>query len=206
MAFKLLNITLFILLDGTKGADSAKLQDGFNWALIIAAVPIVLTLLGLVWKFAEFSTNFKHLANSVKDIGDEVKKNTMTLRSVTTYLYSSDDITQGLFEQNSPITLTDKGKDVLKVCGGKSYINENIVFLLEDIDNENLSTALDVQNYCSTLLFQETEKKDFRTIKNWIYNNPKYENINISMAEIIKVMSIYLRDKYLGKYPDLFEL
>ena len=95
--------------------------------------------------------------------------------------------------------------EVLELSGGKDYIDSNLELLILEMENEKLTTALDVQNYSSTLLYQKIEDTDFVKIKSFIYNNPKFKEADITMSSVINVIAIYLRDKYLDKYPDLLK-
>ncbi len=200
-----MNHILFILFNTINDAKPEKWWSDIDWGLVLTAVPVILVLCGLLYKFGRFSKEFEGVAKSVKSMGTDIRKNTMTLKSITTHLYSSGNATHGLFEHNSPITLTELGKNVLVESGGEEYLNRNYTSLIEEMEGENLKTALDVQNYSSSLLFQKTEGDGFKDIKDWVYNNPVYNEINITMAEIIRVMGVSLRDKYLEKHPDLIE-
>ncbi len=204
-----MKITLLLLLQTNPDLSNVATEStAINWTaigVIISAVSIFLILGGMLIKIGRFSEGFKNVVKSVDDMGADIRKNTMTLKSITTHLYSSGNAAHGLFEHNSPITLTDIGKSVLEQSGGKDYIDKHQITLIQEMENENLETALDVQNYSSSLLFLKTEIDGFKYIKDWVYNNPVFENINITMAEIIKVMAVYLRDKYLEKHTNLLE-
>ena len=145
-----MNQILFILFSTINGAIPEKWLSHVDWGLVLTAVPVILILGGLLYKFGRFSKEFESVAKSVNNMGADIRKNTMTLKSITTHLYSSGNATHGLFEQNSPITLTNRGKNVLELCGGQDYLDTNISTLIEEMERENLNTALDVQNYSSS--------------------------------------------------------
>ena len=200
--------TLFVLLQTADSTNVIHFWDNWNWTIIsvfIASVPILLGIFTLLIKFGGFKESFNNMTQSIDKMDKNITKNTHILRAVTTFLYTSSDATTGLFESNSPITLTDIGKEVLNVSGGKEYVDNNIDGLIQKMEEENLKTALDVQNYSSSLLFQKIDDDNFKKIKNFIYNNPNYKKVNISSTVIIKTMSIYLRDKYLDRHPNLLD-
>lgn len=199
---------LFILLSNVSESSTKIDTANLDWAaigVIIAAVAIAITLFKILINLGKFNQQFSDLKQNTDKIETTVTNNTYTLKAITTHLYSSGNAEMGLFENRSPIRLTDKGTEVLELSGGKDYIDSNLELLILEMENEKLTTALDVQNYSSTLLYQKIEDTDFVKIKSFIYNNPKFKEADITMSSVINVIAIYLRDKYLDKYPDLLK-
>lgn len=118
------------------------------------------------------------------------------------------DLQSGLFQSFSPIQLTPIGIDVLEKSGGKNYLEKHISDLVSEMEMQQFKSALDVQNYATTLIINRFNTDDFIQIRNYIFQNPVYKmavggDISINSAVINQVMSIYLRDKYFEKYPAL---
>ena len=199
---------IILILQNAEGTANVVAQsNSFNWTalgVILSALVIFVALCRILVKFGRFSEKFEVMSDSITKIGNNITKNTFTLKSVTTFLYTTG-AEQGLFENNSPTRLTGIGEKVLDKSGGKEYIDNNLTSLIQEMENEKPNTALDVQNFSSSLLFQKIEEESFNKIKNFIYNNPEYEKVHITMAVIINVMAIYLRDQYLLKYPNLLD-
>lgn len=135
------------------------------------------------------------------------------LNSVIVYLNVKDkNLNIQLFKSNSPIQLTDLGFKVLEVCGGKHIIDSNIDKFISDIDQKQFKTALDVHEFAPMLMldyFNNTEV--FNSVKDYMYKNPIYKvktgdlesQVSMDTHNITMVMGIYLRNKYLAKYPEL---
>jgi len=118
----------------------------------------------------------------------------------------------GLFMSKSPIRLTDLGREILSVIGGKEYVEKNVESLIKAMDAEGIKSALDTQTIAPIVITKISENNDFKHIKDYAFNNPLYHGKNaagadaqiaIDMDTISMVMGIYLRDKYLERHPEL---
>lgn len=207
--------TLFILLQAEGASEASDVVQSFSidWTvagIILAAIPIIGLLVTMIYRLGRFRQRFDTMDNTINSFGSEIKtigqsvgKNTVVLKSVTTVLRLKFRDMDGLFESNSPVSLSDIGEAALVESGGKEYIDNNLNALLLEMEEEDLETALDVQDFSTSLLILKTEDKEFNKIKTFVYNNPVYKGISISIVQIVKVMAIYLRDKYLEKHPNL---
>lgn len=112
-----------------------------------------------------------------------------------------------LIKTNSPVQLTDLGSEILLAIGGKKYIDENTIYLINELSKESIKSALDVENYARIVLIREYSKDSFTPIKNYIYQNPEYKSGDksypLDLATISNLMGIYLRDKYFEVHPEL---
>ncbi len=104
---------------------------------------------------------------------------------------------------NSPLQLNEKGGELLNISGAKEFIDKNIAVLLEKIKNKTLVAEYDVERESFTLLLESiNQDNEFdKKIKKFLYNNPQFDGKNIDFRDIIFVGAIYIRDKYLEKYP-----
>jgi hypothetical protein len=199
---------LFILSNVEAAKEATSWYSGINWtatAVIVAAIPIVFVLCKMLINLGRFNQKFEDLTNSVEKMDNTITANSFRLNAIKTFLYANTDAEQGLFEHNSPIQLTVKGIEVLERSGGKKYLDNNINSLIIEIEEQKYDSAFDVQNFSSIVLFQRAETEDFKLIKNWVYNNPVYKEVNITLVSVINVMAVHLRNVYLEKHPDLLE-
>jgi hypothetical protein len=112
----------------------------------------------------------------------------------------------------SPYRLTKVGERVLEESYGKKTIDDNLDFLLGKIEGMTPKTPYDVENYAIDVLLENIGKEIFNDVKNYIYYSPgtiPYEiegktiDVEISMPKLLRSMSVYLRDKYFKKHPEI---
>lgn len=106
-----------------------------------------------------------------------------------------------LFKKNSPISLSEEGEKAIKKTGFKKAIDENITFLFKTINKSKPKSALDAERFCVGLIrffIIDKDIKIFKEVEDFLYNNPKYNK-----PDYYKAAGLYLRDKYLDKYPEL---
>jgi hypothetical protein len=114
--------------------------------------------------------------------------------------------TAGIFMTNhSPTSLTASGVNLLNESGGKKLIDENLDFFIAELHNTLSKTAPDAENNAFEVIFKNSDNKNFKGIKDFIYNHSVYEGSQINLTAIVKISSIYLRDKYFEKYPDILQ-
>lgn len=114
----------------------------------------------------------------------------------------------------SPRKLNTNGEKLYKDVKGDVFFQENEDFLLDEIGKLNPKTALDVENLSFAILRTHSDKDSFVGLKNWVYNAPvqaletedgRVEKKEVSLDDVLYVLSIPLRDKYLAKHPEIKE-
>lgn len=106
-----------------------------------------------------------------------------------------------LYKQDSPITLTEKGLQALEKIGFKNDIDNNLDLLFKMLDKLKPQSALDVEQFSIGLIrytMGDKGVKIFKKTEDYIYTHPEYNNY-----EYFKAAGLYLRNKYLKKYPEL---
>lgn len=181
-------------------------------AIIIVAVVITVFITQYVMKLisrlkdVEKATNesapkYSQLFESITHMASDISK-------ILFYLKGKDSkLDTGLFKHHSPIELSDFGRKLLDISGGKEYVDKNLNLLLSAIESKNLMSALDVQIQCITVICEHNNDPDFKKIKDYIFQNPvyKFEDFEypLSLSTANNIMGIYLRDKYFEKHPEL---
>jgi hypothetical protein len=97
----------------------------------------------------------------------------------------------------SPLKLTKYGEELSKKVNAVKFIEDNEAILFSWIDAKNTKTSYDVQVASKKILEENLSNPIMNNFKSFSYNNPL--DINI----ILNVASIILRDKYLGKHPEI---
>lgn len=106
-----------------------------------------------------------------------------------------------LYMAQSPKTLNDLGKKVLKESTIDQIINEHYNSLIKDMEEHDLTTALDVESaafYAVLKLKKNTGA--MKPVKNYLYVNSE-----MKMESVMFVGSFHLRDKYLDDNKNILE-
>lgn len=108
-------------------------------------------------------------------------------------------------EAKSPIVLNERGWRLLEASGTKQIIEAHLEKLIKELETTSPKTAYDVQNNAyivfGNLVVNEQAIQD--SFKNFVYNNPKFEGLDIELNDIVYVGAIELRNKYLKRHPEL---
>lgn len=132
------------------------------------------------------------LKDSVGKIWDKLEGHTQRLTKL-----------DGMIESHSPRTLAEKGNRLLEQSGLKNAVDNHLDELLNFIKEKQPKSLLDIENQSFSSISDSQDKDWMTPVKDFIYNNPKFENTDLNIDVIIFIGGIYLRDKYLEKYPEL---
>lgn len=119
-----------------------------------------------------------------------------------------------LAKKASPLKMTPIGEVLFEKSLSKKAIDENIDFLIEELEKIAPKTAFDVEDQSYSVLFKNIGHDLFNEVKNFIYYSPETielidpsdgekEQIKISLQTLIRLMGIYLRDKYLERHTEI---
>jgi hypothetical protein len=103
----------------------------------------------------------------------------------------------------SPRKLSELGHGLYQKSGMQTVLDDNMPHFIEKIENINPTSALDVEDMAYSVLFNSTSESIFKPVKDWLFNNPVFNELDIDMSAICYVASIELRDAYLGKHPEM---
>ncbi len=116
--------------------------------------------------------------------------------------------------KHSPRQLNANGIALLKDSGADVFLESNIDLFIKKMEIISPKTAYDVEDLASTVLLAESNNDIFIPLKSWVYNAPtrKLENADgsikmqdVELDDIIFVMSLPLRDKYLELHPEIIK-
>ena len=104
-----------------------------------------------------------------------------------------------LMQKFGPYRLTEDGEKHLLASGGKACIDINLDFFILELEKANPKTAYDAEKEATNVLYDNSDKQFFNGIKDYVFLDPE----GITLTATILAMSIYLRDKYFEKHPEI---
>lgn len=188
----------------------------------------------VTWKISKYHALLESTRNKVDDLPCERHKedilksdnrynslekivsstNDMVIEINKWLMKFDNDMIDKLAKKGSPLKMTPVGKILFEQSYGKEAIDNNIEFLLEELEKINPKTAYDVEEESLGFLLKNVGHEMFEEIKKFIYYSPdviiikdpeteENNEVKITLQYIVKLMSIYLRDIYLSKHPDI---
>lgn len=123
----------------------------------------------------------------------------------------SDDI-PALSQKRSPKVLNPNGRLIEDIFKTKDFVSVNKDWLLDALASFNPKTALDVEIFSLAALRVSKDDTRFNSIKDAVYQSPAVELtlsggekklVEISLEDVLFVISLELRDEYLSRHPEL---
>ena len=119
-----------------------------------------------------------------------------------------------LAKKASPLKMTAVGEELFEKSFSKKAIDGNLDFLIKELEKISPKTAFDVEDQAYSVLFKNMGHDLFNEVKNFIYYSPEIievtnpcdgnkSQVKISLQTLIRLMGIYLRDKYLEKHTEI---
>ena len=151
-------------------------------------------------KLDKFENNFVEVKKDIASINESSRDMRKILTEIGSALINKKMLDPVLLLQKlSPYRLTEDGEKHLIACGGKTCIDNNLDLFILELEKINPQTAYDVEKEALNVLYANSDKQFFNTIKDYVFLDPN----GITLSTTILVMSIYLRDKYFEKYPEI---
>lgn len=133
-----------------------------------------------------------------------------SLQSKTDSMLYSEGIS--ISQKHSPKTLNENGMKISEAFGCDEFLQSNKEWLLGELDKFSPKTALDVQTFSLNVLRMVSANERFNGLKHLIYHSPKIElqkengsmaSVEITLDDVLFVISLPLRDAYLAKHPEI---
>ena len=103
----------------------------------------------------------------------------------------------------SPRRMSELGLELYQKSGMQLLFENNKNRFIEKIEKQKPAAALDVEELALSILYNSTHEPVFKPVKDWLFNNPVFNGLDIDMSAICLVASFELRDIYLEKHPEL---
>jgi hypothetical protein len=180
----------------------------FTITVAVIAIYVTYKLAVIYLRFQRTEADCRNLSASTTNIGIQLTAVDKKLGIIIAALVSKGGFESGLFMSNSPAELTELGSKILVDIGGKKYIDDFKKELISALDNKEPKTGLDVQTQSGVVLAERTSDEDFSHIKQYIFRNPiikvaEDQKLELDLPLALRVMSIYLRNKYFELHPAL---
>ncbi len=161
----------------------------------------------LEMRFNFLEMRFNSLEHRVDKLEDKASSLVVVFGKIATFLVTRFKLSPDTFVGKSPLQLTEFGQSLLERSGGKAYIDDNLVSLILALERKAPKSGLDVDDECYVIFCERDEAGDLVSIKDFVFNNPYIHTgkrmLSLTAGFIYEVMSIYLRNRYLEKYPEI---
>ncbi len=145
--------------------------------------------LAATFKMGEYTQKINYLENRVAELEKDHKTFSKDLTECSTKIDERTSAgSSSLTKRKSPISLNEKGEDILKRSGSDKFVLENQKELVQKIKEKNPTTAYDVQEYARTVVESLQNEQRFIPFKDFVYKE------GFPLSHIFTVMSLYLRD------------
>lgn len=194
-----------------------------NW--IIDHIPTLGALFVAAWVTWWFRGKLGHYQNRfvnaelactkleiiVSELSKRLDRTERKLDSLTIQLAVNKQIDPDAIHARSPLELTESGAEILEKMGGKAYVDLNLAKLIDKIEKRNPKSALDVQDDCIILFWNQMDENEMVPIKNFVYQNPNCRTsngrtISLNLMTAICLMSVYLRNLFLERHPEIYKI
>ena len=200
-----------------------------HYPFLAALFFVAFATMWLTFKISSFISKSKHIHEKVENLpcshhNDHIVEikgqvNFMqdireSVRKIEEYLMHNDSGAMDvLLRKCSPYRITSFGEKMIEMSGGKNCVNSNVDFFISEIEKRSPRVALDVERYALSVLNDNLKLEYFNDVKNFIFGAPDIVKVTddngaiaeipIKLEHILMVMSIYLRDKYFEKHPEI---
>ncbi len=106
-------------------------------------------------------------------------------------------------QSNSPLQLNQRAIDLMTASGADKILDEHKDDLTRQIGELNPATAYDVEQNAYKVLILNSDASWFIPLKEYIFNNPVFQDHNVSLDVICFIMSLPLRNYYFEKHPEI---
>ena len=194
---------------------------------IVAIIVVTVISVRFTWKLAKYHSNLETTKEKVSTLPcaqhkgeiDELKTFAKSFDSmadrfeeVCKWIMRFDaDTIDNLAPKHSPRKMNDMGLEVYAETGAKQVLEDNVGFLISELEKKAPNTAYDVEEAAFEVLLANLPNPLFNPIKNYLYSNPSRivkkdesgadKEIELSMGLLLQLMSIDLRDRYLELHP-----
>ncbi len=154
---------------------------------VSAAIALVVALVTMKVKLSVLETNLENADKKIKTLEDDVKENSKELNQMKG---RQEVATQ------SPLSLTDVGKETFRNSGAEDYIKKNKDILIEKF--KNVDGAFDIQEKSKDIVKEILKSKndaspELKKIKEYLFSEGR------EVEQFAVIMAIGLRDVVLGE-------
>ena len=113
------------------------------------------------------------------------------------------DMLNAFSQAKSPRQLNPRGNKLMSDSGADKILDERRGDLIRQIESLSPNTAYDVEQYAYKVLIGNSSESWFNPLKEFVFNTPSYEKMNINIETICFVMSLGLRNYYFDSHKEI---
>ena len=141
------------------------------------------------YKMGTYVNKVDNLVTKEKETCSEIKEIRDKVIACETSLKERGPLTM----RKSPISLTERGKQLLNESGAKKFVDLNFDLLFKKVEEHAPKTAYDIQEYSGKVLSELKNDDIIIPLKEYAFKE------GLEITDLITVAGIYLRDKILEK-------
>jgi hypothetical protein len=164
-------------------------------SVVIAALTGGVTAAIVIGKYKEKVDSLERSREKLENKLDICRSEIDTLKEFKTNAQKYID--SKIYQSNSPLSLTDYGKKLIKDSGFETIFDQHKDDLAEMLGKLDPKTAYDVQEVSRSFMDSQAEYAPFAPIKDYAYRTGSDLNL------ILRAGAILLRDYYLEKHPEI---
>jgi hypothetical protein len=174
---------LFFIMEQTNEITNTLIQ----YANVF--IPLVVSIITAVVAFIIYREKVNRLEEDMKELKQDMKSMNNDLIECKTKIEERTKSSPAVYAKSeSPISLTDKGEDILKRSGADAFVLQNQQEFVDKVKKKNPQTAYDVQACAKEVIQLIVDEKRFNKFKDFVFKE------GIDLDPIFLVMGIYLRD------------
>lgn len=162
-----------------------------SFAFIIAFLLLAFWLVHYITKHIEKLNSKTEKVEKLENNIDSIKEDLHYIKATLNVIQANNN---SLTQSHSPVSLTEKGKEVAKKMGIDGMIAKNWDKIYDTIENKSLNNAYDIQQFCietATVNLDEFfSPSDVNEIKTFAYNEGH------QLAYYGSMIGVILRDRY----------
>jgi len=144
------------------------------------------------YKLGKLEQRIVHLEEDNKDNKSEIRGIGKDVSEVRGQLSVNNPSTYT--NRKSPVSINERGLEILKQSGGEKFINDNKDELIEKLKTVGCKTAYDVQENSKAVIKSYKDDDHFSPLKEFVFKQ------GIDLEIVLLVMSLYLRDIALPEF------
>lgn len=187
--------------------DIIELTKTISSAIIalVGVVGLIVGIIGWIRGSFKFIKNFNKTSKIINVFSEEILPSAIEgcekkgILPPQTLVQWTKIIANKYAPAHSPRELNGAGTAILEESGIRQIIDSNIQRFISYLEQKKLKTPLDIEQQCFYALKEIESTEMVNPIKTYLYSHPNRE-----INTIFFIGSIYLRNIYKDRHPDLF--
>ena len=181
----------------------------------IVLIAVILTVLFCKWYYGRFVPTERKADDGQQQLQKlPCQKHEAELSSIQGFLRARYPVAFEPYDQRkNPRSLNEEGERLFNDMGGAGFLETHGPRLLNRMAEQHPKTPLDVEYEAQDALFYFFKDDMFNELKRWVYYSPMRKmtidgvekDHEVTMEEVLFVLSLPLRDLYLELHPEIVD-